>query len=178
MKVMLNSTLLALLLASWVGLSAAADESPKVPESVADVFNIHHPHENHFSAGQPTREQLTAFGELGVVNVVNLRPPSETEDFNPAAWATEETMAYFHIPIASGADLNPTYVGVFNEVLTRIEGEKTLLHCGSGNRVGAMIALRAVWHQDMDLEAAIELGKTYGLTTLERHVREQVEAHQ
>ncbi|TRW48883.1 hypothetical protein FM042_07830 [Aliidiomarina halalkaliphila] len=148
-----------------------------IPESVADVFNIQRPTAEHFTGGQPTREQLAAFAELGVKNVVNLRPPSETEDFNPAAWATEETMAYFHIPIAGGADLTPHYVGIFHEVMNRIEGESSLLHCASANRVGAMVALRAHWHQGVELEEAIALGKAYGLTSLERHVREQAEAN-
>ncbi|WP_194756391.1 fused DSP-PTPase phosphatase/NAD kinase-like protein [Aliidiomarina indica] len=151
--------------------------SAEIPESVADVYNVHRPTDDIFSAGQPTREQLSAFAELGVKNVVNLRPPSETEDFNPAAWATEETMAYFHIPIAGGADLTPHYVGIFHEVMNRIDGESSLLHCGSANRVGAMVALRAIWHQGLELEEAIVLGKAYGLTSLERHVREQAEAH-
>ena len=173
------------LLLSWCALGGAhasgfsqVEAQSKVPESVADVFNIHRPIPEHFSAGQPSREELAAFARLGVVNVVNLRPPSETEDFNPAEWATEETMAYYHIPIAGGADLTPEHVSTFHDVLNRIDGQQSLLHCASGNRVGAMVALRSVWHQGMALEDAIELGKRYGLTTLESHVREQVSLHQ
>lgn len=149
----------------------------EIDASIAEIFNIHRPSAYHYSAGQPTREQLSALADLGVVNVVNLRPPRETQDFNPAAWATEETMAYYTIPIAGGSDLTPEHVAIFDKVLTRIEGESSLLHCGSANRVGAMIALRAFWHLGYSLEDAIALGQDYGLTSLERHVREQAQAH-
>lgn len=117
---------------------------------------------------------MSSFAEYGVRNLINLRPPSETVDFNPAAWATEENIAYFTIPIAGGADLTPEHVALFHKIVERVEGEPTLMHCGSGNRVGAMMALRGVWEQGMEPEQAIALGKRYGLTSLEAHMREQL----
>jgi len=46
-----------------------------------------------------------------------------------------------------------------------------LIHCGSGNRVGALLALRESL-AGADDEAAIEYGKEGGLTGLEDRVRD------
>jgi hypothetical protein len=37
----------------------------------------------------------------------------------------------------------------------------------SGNRVGALFALRAFFNQSHDLEGSIDIGKAYGLTKAE-----------
>lgn len=152
--------------------SAGANQ---VPSSVQEVEYIHRPTEQHYTAGQPTKEQLAAFAELGVRHVVDLRPPEESAGINEAAWTSEYGMAYYHIPIAGGADLTREHVAVLDTILQRIDGEPALLHCASSNRVGAMIALHAVWHENLPLEEAINKGKDYGLTSLERQVRAQLE---
>lgn len=146
-----------------------------IPESVADVTNIHHPNEQHFTAGQPNAEQLEAFRELGVRHLVDLRPPEEAPDLNGAAQTSKAGLAYYHIPIAGGDDLTREHVAVLDTILNRIDGEKTLLHCASSNRVGAMMALHAAWHRDMSREDALQLGRDYGMTSLESHVVKQLD---
>jgi len=42
-----------------------------------------------------------------------------------------------------------------------------LVHCMSGNRVGALFALRAFWLQGMSAVEALAVGRRYGLTKLE-----------
>ncbi|RUO30844.1 serine/threonine protein phosphatase [Aliidiomarina sedimenti] len=145
-----------------------------IPASVQEVSHIHRPNDMHYTAGQPTESQLQAFAELGVRHVVDLRPPEESSDINEAAWVSASGMAYYHIPIASGEDLNSEHVEVLDTILQRIGDEPALLHCASSNRVGAMIALHAVWHDNMELEDAIERGKDYGLTSLESVVRQRI----
>lgn len=142
-----------------------------IPTALHNVDHIHRPHDQHFSAGQPTAEQFQAFAEQGVRHVVDLRPPEESADINSAAWVSAAGMAYYHIPIAGGGDLNRQHVAVLDTILQRINDEPALLHCASSNRVGAMMALHAVWHQGMDTEEAIQLGKDYGLASLEGQVR-------
>ncbi|MCB1596489.1 MAG: hypothetical protein KDI87_02140 [Gammaproteobacteria bacterium] len=50
-----------------------------------------------------------------------------------------------------------------------------MIHCTSSNRVGALIALRAATLQGMSGDAAVELGKTWGLGSLEPAVRERLD---
>ena len=47
-----------------------------------------------------------------------------------------------------------------------------LLHCGSGNRVGALLALKAFWLDGGSAEEALEVGLAGGVTRLEPTVRE------
>ncbi|MGB5353711.1 MAG: hypothetical protein WBN32_08890, partial [Woeseia sp.] len=50
-----------------------------------------------------------------------------------------------------------------------------LLHCGSGNRVGALFALRAK-AAGLSNEQALEVGRRAGLTQLEEQVRQRMDA--
>jgi protein tyrosine phosphatase (PTP) superfamily phosphohydrolase (DUF442 family) len=160
-----------MLLATLALPAQAAD----IPDSVADVTNIHHPNKQHFTAGQPNAEQLDAFRKLGVRHLVDLRPPEEAPDLNGAAQTSKAGLAYYHIPIAGGDDLTREHVAVLDTILNRIDGEKTLLHCASSNRVGAMMALHAAWHRGMSHEDALQLGRDYGMTSLETHVVKQLD---
>jgi hypothetical protein len=49
------------------------------------------------------------------------------------------------------------------------------VHCGSGNRVGALAALLAA-EEGADIDEALDVGRAAGLTRLEAVVREQLEA--
>lgn len=144
----------------------------EIPAALQSVAYIHHPTQQHFTGGQPTQAQYAAFAEEGVRHVIDFRPPQESVDINGAARASEQGMAYYNIPIASGEDLTKEHVAVLDTILTRIGDEKALLHCASSNRVGAMMALYGIWYQGMDEEEAVNLGKDYGMTSLEPYVRE------
>ncbi len=50
-------------------------------------------------------------------------------------------------------------------------GTPVLVHCGSGNRVGALFALRAAWLQGVAPAEAVALGKAAGMTALEPAIR-------
>lgn len=164
--------LFAVMLLASFSLSAQGNE---IPASVADVPNIHHPTPQHFTGGQPDAGQLKAFHNLGVRHLVDLRPPEEAPNLNGAAQTSRAGLAYYHIPIAGGEDLTRDHVAVLDTILKRIDGEKTLLHCASSNRVGAMMALHAAWHQGKSQQEAIQLGRDYGMTSLESRVVEQLQ---
>ena len=50
-------------------------------------------------------------------------------------------------------------------------GTPVLVHCGSGNRVGALFALRAAWLQGVAPAQAVALGRAAGMTALEPAIR-------
>ena len=81
-------------------------------------------------------------------------------------------LAYHALPIASGDDLDRVRVAHFAELLQTHAGQPLLIHCASANRVGALVALHAAWHQGMAAEEAIALGRRAGLLGLEPCVRE------
>ena len=49
-----------------------------------------------------------------------------------------------------------------------------VLYCGSSNRVGALLALRAFHVQDMGAAESLELGKSTGVTGLESMLEEKL----
>lgn len=124
----------------------------------------------HVSA-QPTVEALTKLPASGVRTVINLRPASETPDLDEKAVVEKAGMAYRSLPIAGAAGLTRDNVAAFDRLLGEAGEGKVLMHCASGNRVGAMMALRARWIQGKSAEDALAIGKASGLKGLEGDVK-------
>ena len=125
------------------------------------------------SGGQPTESQIEAAAERGYRTVINLR----TEQEPGFEWERElvETtgMRYVHIPIAGADGLTRENVELLDAALNEARDEgPVLLHCGSGNRIGALLALRAAWIDGADPEKALQYGLNTGLTRLEPRTRE------
>jgi protein tyrosine phosphatase (PTP) superfamily phosphohydrolase (DUF442 family) len=81
-------------------------------------------------------------------------------------------MSYIQIPIAGAADLTRANVERLDTTLrdARPAG-RVLLHCASGNRAGALLALRENWLHGAAPEDALALGLAAGLTSLEPQTR-------
>ncbi|MEO6106648.1 MAG: sulfur transferase domain-containing protein [Cyclobacteriaceae bacterium] len=136
----------------------------EIPKELEGVPGLKHPNINLYIAAQPKADDFKAFNNAGVKHVINLRAPNEMPDFNEAAIVTKSGMAYYNIPIVESSDLTKENVNLLNSVLTKLENDKVLIHCSSGNRTAALMALRAAWIDDASNEDAIKLGKNYGLT--------------
>lgn len=118
--------------------------------------------------GQPDAEDLHALARAGVRRVVNLRPHSEL-NWDEAACAAQCGLEYVNIPVASPDDLNRANADRLQQA---IAGDApVLVHCGSSNRVGALLALLAVWQWGKSHEEALALGRAAGLTAMEPAVR-------
>lgn len=151
-----------------LALPAAADEPP-APR--IEIVNALTPLPGVLSGGQVTAEQLAAAAAAGYRTVVNLRTSEEPLDWDEPARVEELGMRYVALPIAGAADVTRENA----EKLARILEEAPrplLLHCGSGNRVGALFALKAYYLDGKDAEAALRIGLDAGLTKLEPKVRE------
>jgi uncharacterized protein (TIGR01244 family) len=140
-------------------------------EELAEIENLLQPVSNHYSSGQPTAEQFQRLAGLGVKHIINFRPHTEQGDFNEAQTVSAAGMRYHHIPVSGPADLTADKVRQLDEILKVAGSEKVAMHCASGNRVGAMMALRANWLQGQSADKAFEQGKAYGLTRLESAIK-------
>ena len=138
---------------------------------IAGIKNLKTPGSNYFSGGQPTDEQLTALAGAGVKHVINLRPVSETPKLDEASLVADRGMIYHSLPVDGAAGLTLSNVKALDQLLKQAGDEKVLLHCSSGNRVGALMALRASFIYGESVEGAIAQGKAWGLTRLEPEVR-------
>jgi len=122
------------------------------------------------ASGQPTEAELTLHAQNGVSLVVDLRGSSEDRGFNEEAVVEKLGMTYISLPITSRDDLTLEHARELDQILSRAQGP-ALLHCRSGNRVGALVALRAGLDLELSTDSALEIGREHGLTSLEEHAR-------
>ena len=136
------------------------------------VQNLRAQPDNIYSSGQPHPEVFVEFASRGGSDVINLRSLEEMKSIDEETAVTDAGMRYHHIPVASIGDLNQDNAQQLHQLLAQADNQNTLIHCKSSNRVGALMALRAVWFQDKSTEEALAIGKQHGLTTLETKVIE------
>lgn len=131
------------------------------------IPNLVQPADNCYCGGMVDETALAEARDAGVRHVVNLRPDAETPDFNEAEAVAAIGLTYHHLPIASPEDLNESNVRRFDEIMDHVGDEPALVHCASGNRVGALFALRAGWLKGQAPDVALALGRSHGLTKME-----------
>lgn len=109
----------------------------------------------------------------GVEVVINLQPEDElTFDERSALDAAD--IAYINVPIRDANDLKQVKIMDFDKALRQYHGKNTLIHCKSGNRVGAAVALRAGWLRGRKMDTSLERGKAAGLAGLEQEVHNRL----
>ncbi len=170
------------LLTQASSMSSAADPETGGPAIAAaagtlvPIYNARVPMEGVLSGGQPTPEQIEAAARGGFRTVINLR----TEREPGFEWERERVeafgMRYVQIPVAGADGLTRENVERIDAALTEaLEEGPVLLHCGSGNRIGAILALRAAWLEGADADQALKYGLSSGLTRLEDATRRLLE---
>jgi protein tyrosine phosphatase (PTP) superfamily phosphohydrolase (DUF442 family) len=122
-----------------------------------------------YTGGQPTPGQLDALAAAGVGTVIDLRDSAEDRGFAEAAYVKSLGLSYVGIPVAGPGDLTHHKARDLAAALdaARQRGGGTAIHCASGNRVGAMLALVARWERGVPAADALALGRKAGMTTLQ-----------
>ena len=164
-------TLLPLSLLFLFIAGAVADDSVvaiSVDEIHADASTLEG--QRYISTGQPSEETLSLAREAGFVAVIDMRTESEDRGFNEAAAVSALGMEYIQLPVAGAQGTTFENAAALDDILAGIDGP-VLMHCASGNRVGALIALRESAN-GASADDAIAAGKAAGLTRLEARVTE------
>lgn len=137
------------------------------------ITNARIPMDGLLSGGQPTKEQVEAAAQAGYGTVINMRGAKEPGFEWEAELVEQLGMKYEHIPVTGKESLTREQIVHIDAVLTAaLDKGPVLLHCASGNRIGAVIALRAAWVDGMDPEKALAYGKASGMTGTEGLTRE------
>jgi protein tyrosine phosphatase (PTP) superfamily phosphohydrolase (DUF442 family) len=136
------------------------------------VRNAAMPVEGLITAGQLSPDQFDAMVEMGYGAFISLRLPGE----DGAGWeegrTAEGSFGFSRLPVSGAAGLNRETVAELARLLESAEGRPTVLYCGSSNRVGALLALKAHWIDGASAEEAYALGQAAGMTRLEPAVRD------
>ena len=153
-------------------LSAADSDivSIKVADIQADASILSG--QQHVSTGQPDAETLAIAREAGFVAVIDLRGEKEDRGVDEVAAVEALGMRYVSLPVHGAGDVTFENAAELDRLLGEFEGP-VLVHCASGNRVGALVALRASAAGASDDEA-LAAGKAAGLTRLESAVAERL----
>lgn len=122
-----------------------------------------------WTAGQPDAEQLHAARQAGLKTVISLCPSGEC-GWDEKRVAESLGLRYAALPVGAACDLTEDASRKLNDLLEDC-GKPVLVHCGSGNRVGALFALRAFHVHGQAPEDALAHGRAAGLTGLEQVVR-------
>jgi len=160
-----------------LAFAASAEEmTAQMSTSIEDVVAAGKatPVDGLTSTGQPTEEALKVFADSGYVAVIDLRTAEEDRGIDEPAAVEAAGMSYISLPVAGGDGVTFENSTKLDEYLASFDGP-VVVHCGGGNRVGALLALRQSQKGD-DAETAVAYGKKGGLTRLEPRVREVLEA--
>ena len=135
----------------------------------AEITNFNTPEEMIFASGQPTQEQIRTLADSGIRHVISLRTDGEI-DWDESSLVSAAGMGFHSIPVAGAAGVTSENARTLERLLAQLDGQPVLLHCGSGNRVGA---LRAMTARDggASLEDALAEGRRWGMTRMEEAVR-------
>lgn len=141
---------------------------PELPNGIALYDGV-------VTGGQPDQEALEIAQRAGYRTVVSLRMDGEPGSEGEAEMVDDLGMRFVNIPVDGAEGLTRENVEALHGVLSDPNTRPMILHCGSGNRVGALVALRATWLAGATPAEALELGRQAGLTGLEPAVRTLLE---
>jgi uncharacterized protein (TIGR01244 family) len=151
-----------------------AGESAGKAAPSAPAAKFAEPYAGLYTGGQPDARDLAQLHSDGVRTVIDLRATGEERGFDEAAEVARLGMTYVPLPIAGKDDITPENADAL-QALLREYGDGTLLHCASGNRVGALLALGAA-RSGASREDAMALGRRAGLKSLEPVVAAHLDA--
>lgn len=148
------------------GCARAQDNPQKdsVPQVTAmelkDTKNVHASGKLVFS-GQFSPDDVEAIKSAGIGRVISLRQVGEV-DFDEPKSVADAGLEFARVPFASEESLTDE---VFDRVrnLLRDDSKKTLLHCGSANRVGGVWLTYRVLDQGVEVSQALAEAKKIGL---------------
>ena len=177
--VLVVAAVLALLRAGAFAQSQAP--VPPLGETVAAptlLTNERHPLPGTLTGGMPKAARgesaapaFQALAAAGVRTFIDLRTETEVPP-ETAALAAAAGLDYRRLPVAGEADLDLASARALDLLLDDWGRYPIALACGSGNRAGALLAVRAFWLDGADPATALELGLRAGLTKLEPAVRQ------
>jgi uncharacterized protein (TIGR01244 family) len=143
--------------------------------TTASATEFAEPRPGLHTGAQPTAEDLAALSKQGVRTVIDLRSDDEDRGFDETATVEKQGMRYVRLPIGGADDLTAENATALKQALDQ-SGDGVLLHCASGNRVGALLALMAAQHEGATPAEALDFGKRAGLKSLEPAVTEKLKA--
>lgn len=148
-------------------LASCGSKAPATPQiDQLGIRNLSTPLRDVACSGQPTEAQFDALLDAGVTRVIHLRRAVEKGTGWEEARAQQAGIDFIRLEIAGKEGLTKKNVERFASLMATDQQGTTLVSCGSSNRVGAILALKAFWLDLMPREEALALGRNAGMKSL------------
>ncbi|MGB5283556.1 MAG: sulfur transferase domain-containing protein [Polyangiales bacterium] len=163
--------------------AASADREPEKPSTpknidqtppLVPIPNARVTKTGLLVGGQPSLDQLKAIAQAGYRTVITLRTDMEQGDEGEEATVERLGMKFVSIPVAGPAGLTEDNARRLAKALEAQDALPAVLHCKSGQRVSALLGLKAFVVDRVSAAAAIDLAKSLGLTKLEAALRQRI----
>ena len=135
--------------------------------AIAGLPNACEPIAGLVTGGQPTADQLAALQAAGCEAVVDLRDAMEPRPVNEPAAVQSAGMAYVNIPVSGATMTDATLTRVRDAVSNLVGDRNVFMHCGSGNRVGAVLIPYLMLDRGLGEEEAVEIAMKVGMRSAE-----------
>jgi protein tyrosine phosphatase (PTP) superfamily phosphohydrolase (DUF442 family) len=151
-------------------LSAAGSVPPAAAVPLIPIPHAAQPLPQLLTGGQPTAEDLLAARQAGYRTVISLLEEVGDEPARAEALG----LVFVSIPIRGPADLTEDAAHKLGAAMNAPSSAPWIVHCASGNRAGALLALKAFFVDGMTRDAALAFGTSAGMTTLRPSVEERL----
>lgn len=160
-----------------VGVAAASDETETITKIDTEQMSKNPrilPERGIVTSGQPDEAAFRNVAAAGYSTVIDMRAADEDRGLDEARLVEGLGMTYVPFPIAGKDDISFDKAAALDKLLSELDGP-VLVHCASGNRVGALFALRAKTNGASSADA-LAIGKAAGMTRLTKLVRERLDS--
>lgn len=127
------------------------------------------PQPDIISCGMPSMKDMEKAASDGIKTVINLCSPSDTPAYELSR-LKELGIRYANIPVTGPQDLTREKALALGEIINDCGQHPVLIHCMSGNRVGALMAMKAFHADGATPAAALDYGLKSGLGMLRGEV--------
>lgn len=131
-------------------------------DALAGTANASEPAPGLLVSGQPGVRQFEALKAAGVDLVVDLRDPMEPRPLDEAATLAALGMEYVNIPVTAMSLDDTTLERILSRMRERAD-RPLLVHCASGNRVGAATIAHLMLDGGLPEDDAIQAAMRHGL---------------
>ena len=165
---MVNKFIVAMTAVLFASVVFAGDTeiNPKLKVDIGEIVQAGNvqPVDGISAAGQPDEAAFEVFASSGYTTVIDLRGEQENRGLDEPAVVESLGMKYVLFPITGLEAISFENAAKLDELIESADGP-VLVHCGSSNRVGALLALSKSL-KGADTDEAMAYGAEGGLSSL------------
>ena len=114
-------------------------------------------------SGRPNKSTAANFKKENYKLVINILGAGETK-YDEKSVVEKQGIAYHNIPLMVNGEIDKAAVAKIHGVVAKYKGQKTLIHCSSGNRVASWFGAHMYLDHKVSKAESMILAKNAGMT--------------